>query len=94
MTYSNPAVTTDWSTFLPTNFSKIIAVCQRSSGEVMLLIDPLVYTFDIISLQLTYGYPNHIKSIFNIRPNNFQNFLYMFIRCSNLQIKIYIKKKE
>lgn len=70
MSYSKPTIITDWLKFIPKNFSKIIAVYQRPSGEIVMFIDSLIYMFDIASLTLNYGYPRHIQSVFNIQPNN------------------------
>lgn len=68
MTYSKPLIITDWLTFLPKNFTKVIAVYQRPSGEIVMFIDSYIYMFDITSLQIIRGYPKHLQSVFNIHP--------------------------
>lgn len=69
MTYSTPVIITDWLTFLPKNFSKLLAVYQRPSGEIVMFIDSFVYMFDLMSLRLINGYPRYLQSVFNIQPN-------------------------
>lgn len=66
MTYSNPVIITDWLTFLPKDFSKVLAAYQRPSGEIVMFIDSVVYMFDLTSLRLSQGYPKQLQSLFNI----------------------------
>ena len=69
MIYSKPIIITDWLTFLPKNFSRVLAVYQRPSGEIVMFIDSLIYMFDLVSLQLIHGYPKYLSSVFNIQPS-------------------------
>ena len=69
MTYSNPVIITDWLTFLPKDFSKVLAVYQRPSGEIVMFIDSAVYMFDLTSLRLCRGYPRQLESLFNVESN-------------------------
>lgn len=69
-TYPKSLVITDWLTFLPRNFSKVSAVYQRPSGEIVMLIDSFVYMFHLTNLRLIPGYPRLIQSAFSISPSN------------------------
>ena len=81
MIYSKLTVITDWLTFLPNNFSRVLAVYQRPSGEIVMFVDSLVYMFDLVSLRLTHGYPKHLSSVFNIQPNKLHTVFNSYTGC-------------
>ena len=70
MIYTKSLIIKHWLTFLTRNSTKILAVYQRPSGEIVMFIDSLVFMFNLMSLKLSHGYPKHIQSLFNIQPNN------------------------
>ena len=43
---------------------------QRPSSETVMFVDSFVYVFDFMGLRLNHGYQIHLKSLFNIKPNN------------------------
>ena len=69
MIYSKPIIITDWLTFLPKNFSRVLAVYQRPSGAIAMFVDSLIYMFDLVRLRLIHGYPKYLSSVFNIQPS-------------------------
>ena len=50
----NPLMLNRWLSFLPSNFTEIIAAYQRPSGDLVLLIDKLIYVIKIPSFDLRY----------------------------------------
>lgn len=65
--YSNPIILTDWLTFLPKN-ATIFGVYQRPSGEIVMLVNSLVYMFDLTNFRLKVDYPKSIQTVFGISP--------------------------
>lgn len=66
---SKPHLITDWLQFLPKTFKRISAAYQRPNGEVVLVINNMVYLFNIKTLQLGSGYPQSV-AIFGIPRNS------------------------
>lgn len=61
--YTKPLVITDWLKFLPSNIKEINAVYQRPSGEVVIIVNNVVYMFDIQTQRLSSGFPKSIGSL-------------------------------
>lgn len=58
--FQGPISITDWLTFLPNTFSKIDAIYQRPSGEVVIFVDGLVYMIGFPSIELKQGFPKRL----------------------------------
>lgn len=65
-----PLILNDWLTFLPKVLTNITAVYQRPNGEVVMLIDGLLYMFDIHNLKLKYGYPTNATTKYGLPSNS------------------------
>jgi hypothetical protein len=54
---------TDWLTFLPQDFKNISTIYQRPFGEIVIIVDNMIYMIYFPSLVLVNGYPKSISSI-------------------------------
>lgn len=62
-----PLKLNEWLSFLSKTVNKnITSVYQRPNGDVVLLVDGLLYMFDIHSLKLQYGYPTNATTQFGL----------------------------
>jgi len=62
-TYDKPLLLTDYMKFLSDNFTRISAVYQRPSGEIVLFINKWIYMVEYPSLILKDGWPRRFENI-------------------------------
>ncbi|XP_020299177.1 matrix metalloproteinase-14-like [Pseudomyrmex gracilis] len=61
--YIYPHLLKEYLRFLPSNFTKLDAACQQSSGELVLFADGYVYLVSYPSLRLQDGWPRSFSEI-------------------------------
>lgn len=74
---SKPSLLTDWLHFLPPKWNKFVGVYQRPNGEVVMIIDNMLYMFNSKTLRLVSSYPKEVSRLFNIPKTSKLNTIFI-----------------